>query len=415
VPASFLPRVERPGGFRSERSRFALLTLAIAVASAGAACSYGPLRPEPDALNRAMPQLVERLRTDPFTYFRFVNRPWVARVCDVFEGDLGDVPIVRLHGDAHLEQFAFTNDAWGLDDFDDSARGPAIVDIVRFLGSIDVAVRQRGWLPERAALFDRFFEGYRRGLAQDGFQPPEPDIVRRLRTQTPSTRQAFLARGESQMQPMTDDAMNAVVAGMEIFSRLLRDEKPDLPPDYFRVMRAGWLRMGVGSAVDEKILVRVQGPTTDPDDDELLEGKVVRNLSGLACLEGRSNPPTLRVITGSRQLGRLKHNILADAPALLLPEILTGGEPLRDWWIRSWDPSYGEIRLSDLASVDDLQAIVLDSGAQLGAGNLERESGEPAEAIRQRSLASLARLEGRLRREATALVDDVLRGWEELR
>jgi hypothetical protein len=400
----------------SERSRFALLTLAICAASAGAAaCGYGPLRPEPDALNRAMPQLVERLRAEPFTYFRFVNRPWVARVCDVFHADLQDVPIVRLHGDAHVEQFAFTNDAWGLDDFDESARGPAIVDIVRFLGSVDLAVRQRGWVGDRAALFDRFFEGYRRGLAQTDFQPPEPDIVGRLRTKTPSTRPAFLAWGEAQMQPMTDDTMNAVQTGMETFSRLLRNEKPDLPPDYFRVTRAGWLRLGVGSAVDEKILIRVQGPTPDPDDDELLEGKVVRNLSGISCLEGQSTPPTLRVITGSRQLGRLKHNILADAPAMVLPEILAGGQPLRDWWIRSWDPSYGEIRLSDLGSVDDLEAIVLDSGAQLGAGSLDRESAEQGEAIRQRSLAALGRLEGRLRREATALVDDVLRGWQELR
>jgi hypothetical protein len=397
-----------------ERSWFASLTLAICVASAGAACGYGPLRPEPDALNRAMPQLVERLRADPFTYFRFVNRPWVARVCDVFDADLRDVPIVRLHGDAHIEQFAFTSDAWGLDDFDDSARGPAIVDIVRFLGSVDLAVRQRGWLRDRAALFDRFFEGYRRGLAQTDFRPPEPDIVRRLRTATPSTRPPFLAWGEAQMQPMTDEAIKAVQTGLETVSDLLRVEKPDLPPDYFKVARAGWLRMGVGSAIDEKILVRVQGPTTDPDDDELLEGKVVRNLSGIDCLEGQSTPPTLRVLTGSRQLGRLKHNILADAPALVLPEILAGGQPLRDWWIRSWDPSYGEIRSSDLASVEDLQAIVFDSGAQLGAGSLDQESAEQREAIRQRSLAALARLEERLRREATALVDDVLRGWEEL-
>ena len=39
-----------------------------------------------------------------------------------------------------------------LDDFDDSARGPALVDIVRFLGSIDLAARQRGWTRDRDAL-----------------------------------------------------------------------------------------------------------------------------------------------------------------------------------------------------------------------------------------------------------------------
>jgi hypothetical protein len=45
--------------------------------------------------------------------------------------------MVRLHGDAHIGQFAVTADEWGLGDFDDSTRGPAFVDIVRFLGSID--------------------------------------------------------------------------------------------------------------------------------------------------------------------------------------------------------------------------------------------------------------------------------------
>ena len=41
--------------------------------------------------------------------------------------------------DAHVEQFAFTRDAWGLGDFDDSACGPSFIDIVRFLGSIELA------------------------------------------------------------------------------------------------------------------------------------------------------------------------------------------------------------------------------------------------------------------------------------
>ena len=60
---------------------------------------------------------------------------------------LGSQPNVQLHGDAHLEQYAFTKSAWGLDDFDDSTRGPALVDIIRFLGSIDLTVRRRRLYP----------------------------------------------------------------------------------------------------------------------------------------------------------------------------------------------------------------------------------------------------------------------------
>ena len=79
----------------------------------------------------------------------------MARVCQDFT-DVPRPPIVRLHGDAHVEQFALTEDAWGLDDFDDSVRGPTFMDIVRFLGSINLVTRQRGWARLRNTLWDRF-------------------------------------------------------------------------------------------------------------------------------------------------------------------------------------------------------------------------------------------------------------------
>jgi len=161
------------------------------------------------------------VRADPFTFFRFINRAWIIRVCQAF-ADMPDVPHVRLHGDAHVEQFALTSDAWGLDDFDDSARGPAFVDITRFLGSIDLAARQRGWSSDRDALWDRFLEGYRRGLSDPAYRPPEPDIVRHVRREGSQSRAASLAWGESQMQPMDDARSKAVVTGMAAFERLVR-------------------------------------------------------------------------------------------------------------------------------------------------------------------------------------------------
>src|SRR5262245_11486774 len=155
----------------------------------------GQLRLNPAALTGASAELIDRLRADPFAYFRFINRAWTERVCEAF-ADVTDAPIVRLHGDAHVEQFALTKDAWGLDDFDDSTRGPSYVDIVRFLGSIDLVSRQRGWTHDRDALWDRFFDGYRQGLSNPDYRPREPDIVRELRRQAPLTPAAYLAWGE---------------------------------------------------------------------------------------------------------------------------------------------------------------------------------------------------------------------------
>src|SRR4051794_18282911 len=152
----------------------------------------------PDAVANASPELLARLRADPFTYFRFINRAWTERVCQIF-ADVPQPAIVLLHGDAHVEQFAVTRDAWGLDDFDDSVRGPSFIDIVRFLGSIDLATRQRGWTSARDGLWDRFLEGYRRGLSNPDYRPPEPALVRRLRSEAPRAGPAYLAWGEAQM------------------------------------------------------------------------------------------------------------------------------------------------------------------------------------------------------------------------
>ena len=393
---------------------FVYVFAVIAVGLPGAAHGATPLRPDPESLERATPALIKQLRADPYDYFRFVNRSWIGRVCDDFARDLEGLPIVRLHGDAHVEQFALTQDAWGLDDFDDSARGPAVVDIVRFLGSIDLAARQRSWEKDRDRLFDRFVEGYKRGLAEPHYLPPPPDIIGRLRAQAPPTRAALLAWGESKMQPLGDTSMKAVVAGIEAVARVILRERPDLTPEYFRVVRAGSVKSGVGSAVLPKIMVRVRGPSDDPADDELLESKKIGDLGGLSCLKTPTVQPTLRIIDGSKQLGRLKHNIIAAGPELIIPEVMATGERLQDWWIRSLDPSYREVRLTELQSVRDLAAISYDAGVQLGSGRLQDKTVPLSGYDRQRLSAVIARLEKRYRQEASKLVDELLLGWREL-
>jgi Uncharacterized protein conserved in bacteria (DUF2252) len=367
----------------------------------------GQIRPLAAPVAGAPTDLIDRLRADAFTYFRFVNRPWTAQVCEAF-ADLPDLPVVRLHGDAHVEQFALTKDAWGLDDFDDAARGPEFVDIVRYLGSIDLVTRQRGWMHDRDAVWNRFFAGYRAGLSNPNDRPREPDIVRVLRRQAPLTRAAFLAWGEKQMQPMDQGMSMALAAGIEAFDGFVRRERPNLAPGYFTVKRAGWLRMGVGSALTRKVLIRVEGATADDDDDQLLEAKEVTNLDGVSCLEGPTTPPALRIVDGARQLSRLKHDILAVGPTQLIPGAGSRAKPWLDWWISSWEPSYREVRISDLRSVRDLAEIAYDSGVQLGAGELTDVS------VRKTALTWAVRLEGRFRKETSTIVEELLAGWREL-
>src|SRR6188472_4011671 len=99
-------RASKQESHRVDRFRrsgqWAVVFALISVSVIGAARGSEPLRPEPQSLERAAPELIERLRTDPYNYFRFVNRSWIARVCEVFARDLEELPIVRLHGDAHV-------------------------------------------------------------------------------------------------------------------------------------------------------------------------------------------------------------------------------------------------------------------------------------------------------------------------
>src|SRR5688572_16322934 len=278
--------------------------LVVVCLAAIAACGNRELVADRAALAAAPPELVGKLRADPYNYFRFVNHEWTSRVCDIFAGDLARQPTVQLHGDAHLQQYAFTKSAWGLDDFDDSTRGPALVDIIRFLGSIDLVVRRRGWTDDRELLFDRFVAGYRQGLSDPLRRPPRPGLVDRLQLQqaTP-TNEAFLAWAETRTEPLSARVMTGVTNAMVVFTHVVQQQRPDLPDAYFRIARAGWLHIGIGSATAKKILIRVDGPSLSPEDDVLLEAKAMRALADLRCLEVPRVRSTFRVITGNQQLG----------------------------------------------------------------------------------------------------------------
>src|SRR5262249_58605290 len=119
-----------------------------------------------------------------------------------------------------------------------------------------------------------------------------------------------------------------------------RGDAVALPREYFRVVRAGWLHMGVGSAEELKVLLRIEGPSADPADDELIEAKRLGSLDGLTCLEEPPSPQTARVIIGSHQMGRLKHRIPSPGPDLVIPQLLLVRTSLRDWWTRRREPSY---------------------------------------------------------------------------
>jgi hypothetical protein len=368
------------------------------------------LQPDP-AGNRRLPAgLLSTLRKDPYAYFRFINKAWARRVCAAFSADLPALTRVRLHGDAHLEQYAFTDTAHGLDDFDDTSEGPSVIDSVRFLGSLDLAARQRGWEADVDALFDEFFRGYRTALRDPAYVPDTPMIVKRLRPRSTRGQKEFLEWAESLMEPLSEQAVRETQESLARLAALIGSVRPGMERRYFTVKKIGQLRLGIGSVLTLKQLIRVEGPSSAAEDDVVLEGKQLSDLAGVECLDVPKTGEIFRVIGGAEQIGRIRHEVLS-----VVPRRQADGPETRDWWIRNWDATYGEIDIDDLATREELKEVAHDVGAQLGSANLrERSPGLEAQ-MRQRELETSNRFEGRIRLLGRQLARELLEEWARFR
>ena len=260
----------------------------------------------------ANPQLLARLRGTAHGYFRFINVPFSQAVCERF-ADLSPVlPVVNLHGDAHVEQYAVTSLGRGLTDFDDSSTGPFVIDLLRFGVSLRLAAEARGWRHDEEAILDAFFRGYRSALRD----PLPPSLSR------PSWRACALGSRATTRAASTDSLMGAPVETSAILREAEREysdgllaERPALPKTFFDIKKSGALRMGIGSALDRKYLVRVEGPTSSDDDDVLIEAKEVKDISMIGCVTAPAGAD--RILAG--------HSRIANQPLRLR------GLPARRW------------------------------------------------------------------------------------
>jgi hypothetical protein len=367
--------------------------------------SAHPIVPDPARLAGAPPDLRAKLAASPIAYFRFVNQPWTREACAAFVDATPGLPTSHLHGDAHVEQYAFTARARGLDDFDDSARGPAVVDIVRFLGSLELTAASRGWQHALDALSTAFLDGYQRALDDPSYLPADPAVVTRLRAVAPRSAPEFLAWAAGLMRPLSDGEAAAIERAWPRVQAYAAELDPLFTREFLRRKQVGWLRLGIGSALTRKLLFRIEGPSPAPEDDVVLEAKEVAALHEETCLKLPQSPEVFRVIEGVQQVGRLEHRLL-----VALPTLERGGSSSRGWWVRAWDRSYRELEIADLASPAELEEVAHDVGAQLGRVTLVTSAGGAA-ADRHQQGRALSRLTPRLRQTAHGLTERVLAGW----
>jgi uncharacterized protein (DUF2252 family) len=350
---------------------------------------------------QARPDLVARLAATPHAYFRFVNGLFAARTCEMFSDVAASLPEVNLHGDAHVEQYAVTSIGRGLSDFDDCTRGKAVIDLVRFGASIVLAARERHFGKEETKSVDAFLKGYRDGLRHSRLEMPTPRVVTRIRAgfswdHAPALKQANAIIDQA---PVPPDTMQDAV---ERFSELIRFAR-DLPPGFFKVKKAGTLSIGVGSALDEKYLMILEGPTAADDDDLVVEAKQIRDLTGNPCV--RTDVGASRVLDGQR--------LIAYEPFAYAAVVPHGG---KYFWMHDWTDDYQEATIETMiTSPRDLRELCYDAGVQMGRAHPKRPDGTTDKARRQASLEALDRNEVRIRAAIRELADETVAAWRRFR
>lgn len=326
------------------------------------------------------PDLLERIRSGPHGYFRFINIPFSREACRRIAA-LGPAPILNLHGDAHLEQYAVTDLGRGLTDFDDSSTGPGLIDILRFGVSLNLACRANGWDDQAEAMFTTFLDGYRDCLKDPDLEAAEPAVVARIRSGFSIDREAYFRWVESLMEPMREGTMDSLKTAMRNYVETRLLESPELGADFFRIERMGILKMGIGSALDLKFLVRIRGAAEDPLDDVVLEIKEVRDLSGIDCIQIGRTDDAFRILVGQTRI--------AYQPFHHLGYFRFRG---RTFWVHSWVDNYKEVKLArSFQTPEELRQVARDVGVQLGKGHVKHIAAPLDLQLRRAQLRVLSR------------------------
>jgi hypothetical protein len=351
------------------------------------------------------PALLERIVASPHGYLRFINIPFSREVCRRAGHLLGGVPIFNLHGDAHVEQYAVTDLGRGLTDFDDSSRGPAVIDIMRLSVSLRLASQLNGWPEEADAIIDRFLAGYRDVLEDPAAEAPMPPVAVRLAADFKFDRDQYFDWVESIADPVPADEAEDLIEAMSPYIALMHAQHPELDSRYFEIVEVGYLRLGIGSALDRKYLVRIRGAGDQGVDDVVLELKQVRDLQAIECISvGTGNEP-LRILIGQSLIAYQPYGLLG----YVVFDDLT-------FWVHAWVDNYAETSVVEsFQSPEEIGEVAYDIGLQLGRGHPNQIAANLDLQIRQSLLRVLARDEGEIKEVGRELTSMVNQAWEDFR
>ena len=348
------------------------------------------------------PELLDRIIESPHGYLRFVNIEFTQEVCRLFAGSLSQYPPFNLHGDAHVEQYAVTDLGRGLTDFDDSSSGPAVVDLVRFGVSLRLALAAHGWQDSADEVLDAFLNGYRTALNEPSTGAPEPSVVARLQEGFHNDRQKYFAWVDEISDPVPEDEQAELLEAMQYYFEDLQADDPNLDAEHLTVERVGYLKLGIGSAMDLKYLVQIRGASDAITDDVVLELKQVRDLGEIECVSGGEGAEPIRILVGQS---------IAYQPHSMLGYIHFRGH---SFWAHAWVDNYRELDIDQtIETVEELLEVAFDVGVQLGLGHPNQYQEPLALQVRREQIRLLDRDEARIRQITQTLAEQIEEAWRE--
>ncbi len=356
------------------------------------------------------PKLLERILEDPYVYFRYINTPFAQAVCIRFQEYLGEIPNVNLQGDAHVENYAITERGRGLTDFDDATIGPMVLDLVRFGVSIHLACRANGWEDNAEEIVDSFLSSYGAALENPRLTIPPPELVARIRARFSTDRERALAERQELMEPLGEPLEN-FKSGYKQYVDQMKVQHSDLPSYFFDIKKAGRLKMGIGSALDEKYLLRVEGATKANEDDLMLEIKEARGLHGISCILLSKVNPMRPIVIQAR---------LAHEPYLYTGFIFVAGNKGsrtgKTFWVHEWYDNYHELSIrTSFQTPKDLRDIAVDVGVQLGLGHPRNISDTDSSGLRATLASTLEKLRVEIEQTISDLARQTVAAWQQFR
>jgi hypothetical protein len=294
-----------------------------------------------------------------------------------------------------------------MQDFDQAGFGPAIVDLVRYAASIHVACRRTSFRCDADRAVAAYFTAYRNALDHP-IPPTTPGIVERIRQTSPAYPDGWLAWVDGQIRPVPPEEEAEFRRGWARFVTLLTETQRGRPTNLYEISKLGRIEIGVGSALDKKILVRTRGASDDPADDLILESRLTRRPTGRECVWRPPHGGSLHVILFTAVIGRRLPEVFG-----FLPQEQDPTAP--EWWVQSWEPGYRELSIADLNSQTDIDELATDAAHQL-AGHFWNSYPEPLrEHLRFAQLQAFDLVQERARLLARDLADETDKEWERFR